>query len=44
VLYDFYKPDGYELLDEIYKIMSFDNIFPMKIYEGNSYGELMLKY
>jgi DNA polymerase I-like protein with 3'-5' exonuclease and polymerase domains len=44
VLYDFYKPDGYELLDEIYKIMSFDNIFPMKIYDGNSYGELMLKY
>lgn len=43
-LYDFYNPDGYELLDEIYKIMSFNNVFPMKMYDGKSYGELMLKY
>jgi len=44
ILIDFYKPDGYDVIDEIYKIMSFDNMFPMKIYEGNSYGELQLKY
>ena len=44
VLYDFYNPDGYEVIDEIHKIMSFNNIFPMKMYEGKSYGELMVRY
>ena len=44
VLYDFYKPDGYDIIEKIYNIMSFNNTFPMKMYEGNSYKDLQLKY
>lgn len=37
IMYDFYKPDGMELLMELKKIMSFDEHFPMKIFMGETY-------
>ncbi len=40
VMYDFYTPEGMELLREIQKIMSFDGRFPMKAYMGNSYQDV----
>lgn len=42
VLYDFHKDDGDETLNEIRKIMSFDGIFPMKTYIGESYNDVKL--
>lgn len=42
VLYDFHKDDGYDTLNEIRKIMSFDGIFPMKTYIGESYNDVKL--
>lgn len=40
VLYDFYIPEGMELLREVQKIMSFDGRFPMKAYMGDSYQDV----
>ena len=40
VMYDFYKPEGMELLREIQKIMNFDGRFPMKCYMGDSYQDV----
>lgn len=40
VLYDFYKPEGLEILREIQKIMNFDGRFPMKTYMGESYQDV----
>ena len=37
VLYDFHKDDGIQTLNKIREIMSFNGIFPMKTYIGNSY-------
>lgn len=42
ILYDFHKEDGMETLNEIIKIMSFDGIFPMKTYIGDSYHDMKL--
>jgi len=44
ILYDFYIPDGEEVLDEVVKIMSFNSIFPVKSYIGDSYGSLQLQF
>jgi hypothetical protein len=40
VLFDYYKPEGMDLLRDIQKIMSFDGRFPMKAYMGNSYQDV----
>ena len=40
VMFDYYKPEGMELLRDIQKIMSFDGRFPMKAYMGNSYQDV----
>jgi len=42
VLYDFHKDDKYETLKEIRRIMSYDGMFPMKTYIGNTYHDLKL--
>lgn len=42
VLYDFYKTDGVETLNEIRNIMSFDGLFPMKTYIGTSYQDIKI--
>ncbi|MFH1013612.1 MAG: hypothetical protein V1769_03780 [Thermoplasmatota archaeon] len=42
VLYDFHKDDGYETLKEIRRIMSFDGMFPMKTYIGETYHDVRL--
>ena len=40
VMFDYYKPEGPELLRGIQKIMSFDGRFPMKAYMGDSYQDV----
>ena len=40
VLYDFYKPDGMNLLRELRNIMSYDGRFPMKAYMGETYDDV----
>jgi hypothetical protein len=42
VMYDFYKPDGMDLLRELKRIMGFDGRFPMKTYMGDSYQDVKL--
>lgn len=41
VLYDFHKDDGQETLNEIRRIMSFDGMFPMKTYIGETYHDVI---
>lgn len=40
VMFDYYKPEGVEILRDIQKIMSFDGRFPMKAYMGDSYQDV----
>ena len=40
VLYDFYKPEGMDLLKELQRIMNFDGRFPMKCYMGDNYQDI----
>ncbi len=40
VLYDFYKPEGMDLLRELRRIMGFDGRFPMKTYMGDNYHDV----
>jgi hypothetical protein len=42
VLYDFYKPDGMDLILALRDIMSFDGRFPMKAYMGETYDDVTL--
>ena len=42
VLYDFHKDDGVATLNEIRRIMSFDGVFPMKTYVGETYQDVKL--
>ena len=42
ILLDFHRDDGYETLEKIRKIMSFDGIFPMKTYVGENYHTVKL--
>lgn len=42
ILYDFHKDDGINVLNEICRIMNFDNRFPIKTYIGNSYGDMKI--
>ena len=42
ILYDFYKPDGMETIQELRQIMSFDGKFPMKTYMGETYDDVKL--
>lgn len=42
VLYDFHKDDGYDTLDEIRRIMSYDGMFPTKTYIGETYHDMKL--
>lgn len=42
VLYDFHKDDGFQTLEDIRKIMSFDGTFPMKTYIGETYQDVKL--
>lgn len=44
VLYDFYIPDGDDIIIKISEIMGYAGRFPLKIYEGDSYHSLQLKY
>ena len=41
ILFDFYKPEGNELLQQIVKIMKMGNRFPIKVYEGVSYDDVV---
>lgn len=40
LLFDFYKPDGISVLNNIATIMKMGNRFPIKIYEGDSYDSV----
>lgn len=40
VLFDYYKPEGMDLLRNIQKIMSFEGRFPMKAYMGDNYQDV----
>ena len=40
VLFDYYKPEGMDLICEIQNIMSFDGRFPMKVYMGETYHDV----
>lgn len=42
VMYDFFKPDGLEVLRQVRDIMSFDGKFPMKAYMGETYDDVKL--
>jgi len=42
VLYDFYKPEGMETIQDLKRIMSFDGKFPMKAYMGDTYDDVKL--
>ena len=42
VLYDFYKGDGYNTLNDIRDIMSINGEFPLKTYVGTTYNNLKL--
>jgi len=42
VLYDFYKPEGLDLIRQLRDIMSFDGRFPMKAYMGETYADVKL--
>ena len=42
VLYDFYKPEGMQTIQELRQIMSFDGKFPMKLYMGDTYDDVKL--
>lgn len=44
ILFDFYKGDGKEVLDKIASIMKMGNRFPIKIYEGDSYDDVVQIY
>jgi hypothetical protein len=37
VIYDFHREDGFQTLNRIRDIMSFNGKFPMKTYIGDSY-------
>jgi hypothetical protein len=40
VLFDYYKPEGMDLLRDIQRIMSFEGRFPMKAYMGETYDDV----
>ena len=40
VMFDYYKPEGMDLLRELQRIMSFDGRFPMKAYMGETYDDV----
>lgn len=42
VLYDFHKDDGFEVLKKIRSLMSFNDMFPMKTYIGETYQDVKL--
>jgi hypothetical protein len=42
ILIDFHKEDGINTLNEIRKIMSYDGMFPMKTYIGETYHDVKL--
>jgi len=42
VLYDFHREDGFETLEHIRNLMSFDGTFPMKTYVGDTYQDVRL--
>ena len=42
IILDFHKDDGYNTLNEIKRIMSFDGRFPMKTYIGKTYHDVKL--
>jgi hypothetical protein len=42
VLLDFHRDDGFPVLNTIRQIMSFNNVFPVKTYLGNSYHDVKL--
>ncbi len=44
LLFDFYKPDGKEVLDRIMSTMKICNRFPIKVYMGESYNTLTQIY
>ncbi len=44
LLFDFYKPDGKEVLDRIMSTMKICNRFPIKVYMGESYNDMNLIY
>jgi len=44
ILFDFYKNDGFDVLKEIYSIMMLNNRFPVKIYSGDNYNNMIQIY
>jgi hypothetical protein len=44
VLFDFYKPDGKTVLQDIIRIMKVGNRFPVKVYTGDSYDSVVQIY
>ena len=42
VLYDFYKPEGMEVIHKLKDIMSYNGKFPMKLYMGETYDDVKL--
>lgn len=42
VLFDFHKDDGFNTLQDIRKIMSYDGQYPMKTYIGDTYNDVKL--
>ncbi len=44
LLFDFYKGDGKEVLDTIMSIMKMGNRFPIKVYMGESYNNVIQIY
>lgn len=44
ILFDFYKGDGKEVLDKIASIMKMGDRFPIKIYEGDTYDDVVQIY
>ena len=42
ILYDFYKPDGMDLIRTLQDIMGYYGKFPMKAYMGETYDDVKL--